>query len=342
MPSMDVFLADGFTMLELTAAVNKHDYLPQRLLELGLFEPIPVSTTVVAIEERGGVLSLVPTSPRGAPGTTRDADKRKLIDLRVPHLALEDRIVADAVQNIRAFGSQSEVMQVQQLVNQRSAKLRQDLELTHENFRLGAVKGQILDADGTTELIDLFGVFGVSQLTEVDFDLSAASPGSGVLRKACAGVVRDILRELKGLGGGNIRIRALCHDAFWDALIAHKEVRETYLQTQEAKELRGGAAYGVFNFGGITWENYRGTDDGTSVGIATDKCHLFPENVPGLFQMYFAPADYEETVNSPGLPFYARQAPDRRFNKYTDLEVQSNPLAICTVPRTLVQGKRAA
>ena len=339
MPSMDVFLADGFSMLELTAAVNKQDYLPQRLLELGLFEPIPVASTVVAIEERGGVLALVPTSPRGAPGATRDHDKRKLIDLRVPHLALEERIMADEVQNIRAFGSQSEVMQVQQLVNQRSLKLRRDVELTHENFRLGAVKGQVLDADASV-LLDLFVEFGVTQLTEVDFDLDNASPASGALRKKCASVVRSVLRELKGLGGGNIRIRALCSDAFWDDLIAHKEVRETYLQTEEARELRGGAAYGVFNFGGLTFENYRGTDDGTTVGVAADKCHLFPENVPGLFQLYFAPADYEETVNSPGLPFYARQAPDSRFNKFTDLEVQSNPLAICTVPRVLIQGKR--
>ena len=340
MPSLDVFKADGFSMMELTAAINKHDYVPERLLELGLFEANPVSTTTIAIEERDGVLSLVPTTPRGGPGTNVNEDRRRLHNLFVPHLALVDRIVADEVQGMRAFGSQSELMQVQELVNRRALKLRRNIELTHENFRLGAIKGQILDSDGSTVIVNLFTVFGVSQLSEVDFDLDNGSPASGALRKVCTGVVRNVLKELKGLGGGNIRIRALCSDAFWDDLIAHTEVRETYLQWQAAAELRGGVAYGVFPYGGITFENYRGTDDGTTVGVAANKCHIFPENVPGLFQSYYAPADYNDTVNTPGLPFYARQAPDMQFDKFTDLEVQSNPLSICTVPRVLIQGKR--
>ena len=339
MPTMDVFKADGFSMMQLIDAVNKHDFLPQRLLELGLFELVFVNTPTVAIEERGGTLALVGTTPRGAPGKRKGEDRRKVHDLAVPHLAIEDQILADEVQSLRAFGSQSELMQVQELVNYRALKLRRDIELTHENFRLGAIKGEILDADATS-IVNLFTVFGVTQLAEVDFDLDNASPAAGVLRKKITGVVRDVLKELKGLGAGNTRIRALCSDTFWDDLIAHTEVRETYLQWQAAAELRGGAAYGEFSYGGITWENYRGTDDGTTVGVAAHKCHIFPENVPGLFQSVFAPADYEETVNTPGLPFYARQAPDARYNKFTDLEVQSNPLMICTVPRVLIKGKR--
>ena len=337
---LDIFKADGFSMMSLTAAVNKQDYLPQRLLELGLFESEPVTTTTIAIEERDGTLSLVATSPRGAPGGNVGEDRRKVHNISVPHLSLVDRVVADEVQGLRAFGSQSQLMQVQQLVNRRALKLRRNHELTQENYRLGAVKGEILDADGTTSIVNLFTALGVSQIAEQDFDLDNASPAAGALRKKCTQVVRLLLKEMKGLGGGNVQIRALCSDEFWDDLIAHTEVRASYLQWSAAAELRGGAAYGTFSFGGINWENYRGTDDGTTVGVAADKCHLFPENVPGLFQQHFAPADYAETVNTPGLPFYARQAPDPSFNKYVDLEVQSNPLMICTVPRVLIQGKR--
>ena len=341
MPTMDVFKADGFSMMQLIDAVNKHDYLPQRLLELGLFEAVSVNTTTIAIEERAGTLALVGTTPRGAPGKNKGEDRRKVHDIAVPHLAIEDRILADEVQGLRAFGSQSELMQVQELVNYRALKLRRDIELTHENFRLGAIKGEILDADASS-IVNLFTVFGVTQLLEVAFDLDNASPAAGALRKAITAVVRDVLKELKGLGSGNVQIRGLCSDSFWDSLIAHTEVRETYLQWQAAADLRGGAAYGVFSYGGINWENYRGTDDGTTVGVAADKCHIFPENVPGLFQSCFAPADYAETVNTPGLPFYARQAPDARMNKFTDLEVQSNPLMICTVPKVLIKGKKQA
>jgi Phage major capsid protein E len=44
-----------------------------------------------------------------------------------------------------------------------------------EHFRIGAIKGQILDADGSAVIYDLFTEFGVAAHTEVDFDLDNAS-----------------------------------------------------------------------------------------------------------------------------------------------------------------------
>jgi Phage major capsid protein E len=45
-----------------------------------------------------------------------------------------------------------------------------------EHLRVGAIKGKILDADGSAVIYDLFTEFGVSQHTEIDFDLDNASP----------------------------------------------------------------------------------------------------------------------------------------------------------------------
>ena len=150
MPGMDVFSADGFSMEELTDAVNREDFLPQRLFELGIFTPRPVTTTTISIERKKGVLRLVQSSPRGAPADTRARNRRELVNITVPRLALADQIMADEVQNVRAFGSQTELMSLQTLVNQRSMELRRDIEFTLENHRLGAVTGTVLDADGTT------------------------------------------------------------------------------------------------------------------------------------------------------------------------------------------------
>jgi hypothetical protein len=55
--------------------------------------------------------------------------------------------------------------------------------------------------------------------------------------------------------------------------------------------------HGSFDFGGITWANYKG---GGTIGVDTNKCHLFPTGVPGLFRTVYGPADYIETVNTPG------------------------------------------
>ena len=65
----------------------------------------------------------------------------------MPHIALEDTILADEVQNVRAFGS-SMLEGVQAVVNQRMSEMATKMDATLEHLRIGAIKGQILDADG--------------------------------------------------------------------------------------------------------------------------------------------------------------------------------------------------
>jgi|LGVE01.1.fsa_nt_gb hypothetical protein len=334
---LDIFNNDAFGVVSLTDAVNKMPFVPGRVGQLGLFANRGVATTAVSIEEKNGVLYLVPTSQRGSAGKQNETDKRKMRSLKVPHLQANDTVMADEVQGVRAFGSDSELQTVQMVVNQRLETMTQSLDATLEHLRLGAIKGQILDSDGSTVIYDLFTEFGVSQESEIDFDLDNASPADGVVRKKCGAVIRLMATNL---GAAPLtRVHCLCGDAFFDDLVAHPEVRATYLNQAEAAELRGGYVYQSLNFGGITFENYRGAI-GSTAFIDTNKAHFFPVGVPGLFVNYFAPADYAETVNTIGLPRYAKQAPDARFNKFVDLEVQANPLPICTRPKALIKGKR--
>ena len=95
-----------------------------------------------------------------------------------------------------------------------------------------------------------------------------------------------------------------------------------------------------FPFGGIYFENYRGKIASTSF-IDDDEGRIFPVGVPGLFQTINAPADYIETVNTIGLPFYAKQE-RMDFDKGINIETQSNPLCICTQPRTLIKIEGAS
>jgi len=59
--------------------------------------------------------------------------------------------------------------------------------------------------------------------------------------------------------------------------------------------------------------------------------------VPNLFLTYYAPANYVETVNTIGLPVYAKQA-SMKFDKGIELETQSNPLNLCLRPTCLIRG----
>jgi hypothetical protein len=63
---------------------------------------------------------------------------------------------------------------------------------------------------------------------------------------------------------------------------------------------------------------------------------MVPSGVSDLFVTNYAPADYMETVNTNGLPYYAKQEV-MRMDKGVEIESQSNPISICTRPRSIIK-----
>jgi hypothetical protein len=187
-----------------------------------------------------GRLRLVETTARGAPAVQNTTNKRKARSLVVPHIALEDTILADEVQNVRAFGSESMLEGVQAVVNQRLTEMASKMDATLEHLRVGAIKGQILDADGSAVIYDLFTEFGVTQHTGIDFDLDAASPAPGVIKKKCHDIRRKVEDELGAQPYDHVH--AICGADFFDDLITHSEVEkayERYLDGAFARARRG-------------------------------------------------------------------------------------------------------
>lgn len=330
---LDVFKNDAFGVVPLTNTINKLKYVPGQISKLGLFSTTSVATTSIAIEEKSGVLTLVAPTPRGGPGVTLDKSKRNLRSIAIPHFEINDAIMAEEVQGVRAWGSETEVEMVQGKVAERMAIHVDSHAATTEYSRVGAIKGVVTYADGST--LDLFALFGVTQQAEVDFDLDNPTPTSGALRKKCAAVVRMITEALDGVPLQGVR--AICSKEFFDDLVAHPEVRDTYLGWVQAEELRNGYAYGAFPFGGIMWEEYRGSVGGTAF-VAADKAHIFPV-AAGLFQTVYAPADYVETVNTLGQPMYAKQYMMAN-GKGVHFDTQTNQVHFCTRPNTLIQARR--
>jgi hypothetical protein len=337
---MDVFNQDAFSATSLTAAVDKVGHVPTLLGDLGVFVPPPLgqpNTTHVWIESRGTEAALIQTSARGSEPKQKGGDDnaREARPFATRRLAQASRITASELQNIRAFGSATELEALQTQVARRQALIQRDFDLTLENMRLSCVLGAWKDADGTT-LIDWEAAFGQTIPTEVTWTLSA-STGDGATRTACATAARSIIRGLKGLGGPTTRIVALCSDTFWDKLVASKEVRETYLASVAASDLRTPTAWETFNYGGVTFINYRGTDDNSTVAITAGAAKFFPVGA-GIFQMAFAPAERFEFVNTPGQSAYSWMITDPLRNAWADVEMYSYPLAVCTMPQALYRA----
>lgn len=331
MASMDVFNDDAFAVTTLSASISEAPFQPTRLVELGLFQNEPIETTTAWFELDGQTLKLVKAGVRGAPGETTGRDKPRAVGFKAKHLKRDDALLADEVQNARAFGTDSELDAVQSKVLRIGNKHRRDIETTIEYHRLGAIKGQILDADGTTVLEDLFDKFGVSQITH-DMNLDADATD------VRAEVIKAKRKSEDVLGGSPLRgFRVFCGDGFFDDFVGHPELKSAYERWMEGEMLRNDPRAG-FTFAGAVWENYRGSVGGVPF-VASDEAYLVPEGVADLFILNFAPADYMETVNTPGLPFYLKTEP-KRMNTGVDIQVQSNPLAICTRPRSVIKLTR--
>jgi hypothetical protein len=340
MPMLNIFGDSAFSVASLTDAINNVPFVPGRCGQVIDWNEQGVTTTTIMIEQVSGVLKLLNPSQRGGPGDTKAKDKRNLRALVVPHYQHDDGFNADEVQGVRAFGSESEVQAISSLVNQRQAEaVSLVLDPTLELQRLGAVKGIILNADGTT-LYNLFTEFGVSQEATIDFNLDAATD-TGAVRGVCADAIDLIADNLGGTTFGGVR--AFCGKTFFKTLIANIEIRNSYKGQSMANVLRdgyvdpsGNKTYGVFEFGGIVFESYRGKNGGTAL-VGDNEVRIFPVGVPGLFRTVYAPADYMETVNTVGLPRYSRQylSPN---GKRVELESQMNALSYCTRPKVLLQG----
>ena len=333
---LDIFRSDAFGVVPLTLAINNLKFVPGYVSSTGLFAESSIATTAFIIEEKNNILTLVRPTPRGGVGQTMDKTRRKMRMLAVPHFEINDAIMAEEVQGVRPFGQEDGTEAVMTKVGERMQMAGQSLEYTQEYSRVGAIKGVITYADGST--LDLFREYEIAVPPSVDMNLDSTS-NDGSLRLKCSSIIRTMGTNLDGQTFSGIN--ALCGDAFFDALIKNAEVRATYVAAMHGQELRtayisAGQTWGSFQFGGITWTNYRGYVGATPM-IETNMAYLYPVGVPNLFSTVYAPADYIETVNTMGKSRYVKQY-TMQNDKGIHMDVQMNALNICTRPLALLRA----
>lgn len=321
---LDPFKADGFSLLSLTAAINNLPFIPTQVAEMGIFEEQGITTLSAAIEFDGTTVGLVDVRPRDADPKPVTNDKRRLTSVMIPHLPQRATILADEVQGVRAFGSDSQAETIERVRDRRLMKMRTQIDYTMEAHRIAAIKGGYYDANGV--VTSLFTLFGVAQQTvEMALDTVTTKTKGKALT-----IIEKVESAMDGLMYTDLVV--LCGSSFWRKFIEHDSIEATYLNTSAAAELRGDPR-DSFPIHGLTWRRYRGT----SVCKIEDNCaYVIPIGVADLFLTRFAPANYMETVNTEGLPYYAKSEP-MPMNKGLDLEAQSNPLNLCTRPNAIIK-----
>ena len=342
MEMMDIFNNDAFSLASMSEAIERVPTNPGRLGQLNLFTPKPIRTTIFGIEEREGVLNLIQTSDRGEPLEKGTVQKRKMRYFETSRIAKQDTINASELAFVRAFNTEDQVKQVQAEIASRlsgATGLVADVDYTKEYHRLGAIQGKVMDADGTSVIYDFYSEFDISEAAEIAFDLSAASPTDGALRKLIqTSIIRPMRKIAKGARYSGIR--ALCSPEFFDALIAHPEVRDTYKGWSANADLRTGYDQEVFPFGGILWEEYIGDDTNSEVALAAEKVRFIPEGTGNsIFETVYSPGERFDDIGQLGKELYSWVIPEEKRDTKVDLEVFTYPLFMCRRPDMLFRGR---
>ena len=319
--------SDDFSITSMTQTMEDLRIVPAKIGQLGLFEMEGVTTTTVGIESRANELKLIPVAARGTMPTYKRETNRNLRVIAIPHLPKNDDILAESIQNVRGFGTDA-LEAFSNVVAQRLLALKNDHETTWEYHRIGALQGQVLDADGTSVVYDIHAEFGITRTT-VNWDTTDVD-GVRVLALALQDHIDDNM-----FGQSYSGIMVICSEGFWAKLITSTEVKDAFKQFQSTVFFSKDQTSQPFQFAGLSFMRLNGRV-GSIPFIPDDTAAAFPIGATGLFKQYNAPAPFEETVNTIGLPYYARQEP-MRFGIGRELHTNSNPLFICRRPATLVE-----
>ena len=329
------FDAGGFTLAEMSAAIQMLPNPYGRVGQLGLFAPEPISQRNVTIESIEGELRLLPAVAPGAPATVGTTDKRKVRSFAVPHIPHNDVVLPEEIQGIRGLGLAAGEDPLVTVMTRKLVRMRAKHAQTLEYMRVNALLGITKDGAGNT-LYDWHHEFDITK-PEVDFKFAEAK---GDMLTPCTAVARLIEESLKG--EMMTSLHALVSPEFFDKLVGHESVKTAYTfyqGTAGTNPLRDDVRRG-FRFGSILFEEYFGTvtlANGTSVRLIPPREGVaFPLGTLDTFRTYFAPANLMEAVGTYGQELYAHQLA-RPNGTGVDIYTQSNPLPIVKRPALTVR-----
>lgn len=332
---LDALSTNAFGVVALTEAINLAPVIPNQISKDNMFEQKGVDTNTVLVEFKNGQFAILPTAVRGTLGTTQPEPGRVARSFDIPHIPHKTEVNAHEIMGVRKFGGTGDDMETMQ------ERITDHIELhanshhaTWEYHMAGALCGNVLDADGTTSLYNLYTLFGLTQ-DVFTFNFSA---GTEAVLHAKALEVKQAVQNAMGAQATK-GVSALVDDVFFSAMIASAGVRSAWSDYQSGDLLRKGFDMGedVFFWGGIKWRRYRATAGALNFFGSTNVARFYPEGATGLLKHYMGPANFASAVNTIGLPMYASQE-RLPHDMGVQLHSQSNPLFICTRPNVLKKG----
>ena len=315
------YTSDAFKSTNLIAAFDEMPFVPMAMGQSGYFSNIqPINTTAAWIERSGKSLALLDVKPRGSEGQSIEGDKRTGNYFKVPHIPARSEILADEIQDVRAWNSETNLQSMSEEINKRNLKARWYFEYALEYHRLLSTQGLMMTHDGS--IVSLYTEFGMTE----DTVALALGTGSTKLLTKCAEIIDHVEDGLDGLP--YTTIDAQVDSTMLVKLRTHTDFEKAYINWNNAVQLTGNPHTPV-SFGGINWYRYKGT---SAVKFAANEGRVIPRLAnESNFVTAIAPADTNAAANTRGIPFYV-MSEIMKGDKGMELLYQTNQLFVNLKP----------
>lgn len=347
--TLDIFKNDAFSVTTLQRVVKNAPYIPSMIGQMGIFDPKPITTKEVLLYEEDGNVRFIPVTERGAPDIQQVRDQGRLRALTTSRLSKKDTVRAGELQGVAnmALPESIRLRNAVQLVNDRTAQLKTDLEATKELHRFGGLQGKLVTTreDGSSYIINFFTEYGIAEPAAVNINFSTTAEAD-LMMNFQELFLMPMTLSLKNRAAQGLRVGALCGDSFWSKLMRHPAVRKIYELQQTGiamamatNPLAAPNLWGHVYFAGIDWYHFRGSTAG-EIAVPTNDAIMFPIGAKDVFNVYWSPGETLLDATDPGQPEYLYVQPDVRdqMPEFVDIVLRSYPLYACIYPQALMRA----
>ncbi|AUR92128.1 major capsid protein E [Vibrio phage 1.170.O._10N.261.52.C3] len=309
----------AYEVLDFTSLMELKPRMPTLLERLGLFSDVDYGSTTIAQVERvkegeDGIQAKARGADRNFAGR-EDAIQR---NFNIPFFPLDSKFTAKEIQDLKAWGTTDVPMSMQDRVLRSTDRVVRSHQRSRARAQYAALLGNSYSPGFKQAQYDYATEFGVSKKTfNVTFTDANTDPRATIETEAR----RHIIDNAQD-GAGSYRIIALTGSAFFDALIAHPLVRESYSQYNSDQEplrnrLGGDAVERTFTTQNITYvEDIHPADS----GLAADKVIFIPLGIEDTLKTHYAPADTLKDANTTAKEMYLFMLSDGHRSEAVETE----------------------
>lgn len=323
---MPIARKQDFQLQDFTTEIN---LIPRQwglIGSMNMFEPVFNQTDNISIDVIQERTDTFGDTRRGSDRNLLRSEQAEEVPLKIPFFTLDKMITPRDLQNLRQYGTAQDAMSVNDARMRIMDRIVRYHTALKEKIMANAIQGLGFAPNSTTTQYNYYTVFSRTQQT-IDFAFTTATTD-------VANLVQDIYAQIIDNSqneDGEFEITVLCSPEWFTSFVSHSSVKGQYQDyvsntgsRMNPNRDRPGmtSIYREFEFQNVRFIEHRGQFGSTRL-IPQNQAYAFPNGIPNMFELHFAPADHMDYVNTVAQDMYLFEMPtDRKV----DIQSESSML----------------